>query len=127
MLLEVVAVTVVQAGQIDVLGGGEPAAGFVVNEDAADALPVVFARLKESLDLGDCAGARSADLHAIDHAGEDGVGKFEHVLGVLRERTGQIGHVYFRVSQIDLTGLPFPPSAQGEDGDASQRDEARGP
>lgn len=83
VLLEVVAVAVVQAGQIDVLGGGQPAAGFVVDEDAADPLPVVLARLKESLDLGQCAGARSADLYAIDHTGEDGVRKFEHVLGVL--------------------------------------------
>ncbi len=127
VLLEVVAVAVVQAGQIDVLGGGQPAAGFVVDEDAADPLPVVLARLKESLDLGQCAGARSADLYAIDHTGEDGVRKFEHVLGVLGERTGQIGHVHFRVSQVDLASFPFPPSAQGEDGNASQRDKARDP
>ncbi|WP_312016211.1 hypothetical protein [Bradyrhizobium vignae] len=127
MVLEVVTVAVVKAREVNVFGRGEPPAGFAVDENAADALPVVLAGLQEGLDLRNGGRARSADLHPVDHAGNDGIGEFERILGVLRQRPGEIGHIDFGIAQLDLARFLLAPSAQRQNGDAGQRHESRRP
>ena len=124
MALEVIAIAVVETGEIDVLGGREPAAGIVIDEDAPDALPVVFARFQEGLDFLEPIRSRAADFHAIDHAREDRIGQLERVLGMLRQRAGEIGHLHFGMAEIGLPRLPFAPDAERQNGDAGQRDKS---
>lgn len=71
-----------------------------------------LARLKKGADFRGGGRARPAGLHAVYHAGQDGVGQIERVLGVLRQRAREIGHVDFSVSQFDVSGFPLAPAAE---------------
>lgn len=126
MLPEIVAVAVVEPGEIDTFGRGEPAAGLVIDEDAANAIRR-FAGRQIGLELCDGLGARPVELEAVDQPNQDRIGELERVVGVLGQRVRQIGHVDFGVPEIGIARLPFAPGAQAEDSHANQHDEAGRP
>jgi hypothetical protein len=125
MMLEVVAVAVVEACEVHVLGRREPLAILVVDENAANALPGRLVGLQIGLDLGDGCGAGSFRLEAAHQSGQKRVRQFERIVGVLRQRAREIGHVHFGILQVGLSRTPFAPSAHCENGDARERDEHR--
>ncbi len=125
MLLEIVAIAVVERGEVvDLFGGGEPAAGVVVDENAAHAARRIAA-LEKDLDLGHRRRPGALELELVDEDGERVVGQLEGVVDMLGERARQVRHVGFGIAQMSLAGFPFAPAAQRQDGDAGERDKAR--
>src|SRR5882724_2941534 len=95
MSLEVVAVAVVEAGEVDVFSCRKPATGFIVDENTPNTLRRGFAELHKCLDSFDCSGFCAIRLQPIDQSDENGVSQFKSVVGMLRQRTRKIGHIHF--------------------------------
>jgi hypothetical protein len=123
MTLKVFAVTVVEPGEVDLLGRGQPSAGLVIDEDAADAVRR-FAGRQIGLELCDGVGAHSVEFQPMDKANQDRVDELERVVRMLDQRLGEIGHVHFGSPELGIARFPFAPATQGQDGDANQRDES---
>src|SRR5262245_13554430 len=102
MQLKVVAIAIVEASEVDVLGASNPATGFVVDEDSADPLSAKPPLLKECLNLRDREIIGAAGFQPVDQAGDDRLGEFERVIGMLRKRTSQVGHVHLGILHVSL-------------------------
>jgi len=70
--------------------------------------------------------AASLELKLFDEHAENGVGEFERVFGMLRQRAGQIGRNDFHV-QLNLSRGPLPPATECDKRHAGQCHESRGP
>jgi hypothetical protein len=95
MVLEIVAIAVIELGEIDVLRCGEPAAIFVIDEHAANAPQGRFAKVHRALNARQCARASSIRFQLIGDANDEIVGHLQSVLGMLCEGLGEIGNVDF--------------------------------
>ena len=126
MAREVVAVAVVELGEVDVFRRHQPAPGLVIDEQAAQARHRRLAQIDEGLEPGQGGRTGAVGLQPVDETDQDRVGQLESVLGMLRQRLGQVGHVHFGILQGRIARRPFPPGADGYDGDADQGHECRG-
>ena len=95
MVPEIGAIAVVEPGEIDVLRGGEPPSGLVVDEQAANAAQCGLAEIDDILKFRDRLRACPVHLEPVDEAAQQAVGELERVLGMLRKRAGEVGHVDF--------------------------------
>src|SRR5882724_4424807 len=95
MSLEVIAVAVVEAGEVDLSSCCKPAAGFTVDENTSNTLRRGFAELHKCLNSFDCSGFCAIRLQPIDQSDENRVGQFKSVVRMLRQRTRKIGHIHF--------------------------------
>ena len=123
MVLEIVAIAVVERREIDVLRRGEPAPSLVVDKQAADAPQRRFAAIDDILKFRDRGRVGPVRLQSVDEAADQAVGQLESVLGMLRERAGKVGHVHFGIFQGGIPQRPLAPAAEGENGDADQNHE----
>lgn len=126
VLPEIFAVAVVEPGEVDVLSGGEPAAGLVIDEDAANAVRR-FADRQIGLELCDRVRAQSVEFEPVDQPDQDRIGKLERVVRVLDQRMRQIGDVDLGAPELRIARSPFAPGAQAQNRHADQRDEPRRP
>ncbi|UPJ79752.1 hypothetical protein IVB16_34770 [Bradyrhizobium sp. 183] len=65
-----------------------------------------LARLKKGADFRGGGRARPAGLHAVYHAGQDGVGQIERVLGVLRQASPRDWPRRFQRFSVRRFGIP---------------------
>src|ERR1700688_4495568 len=108
-------------------GRRKPVAVLVVYEDAVDALRGGLAQKQERSELCQRVAVGSLGLEATDGTGYTIVQYVETIFGVLRQRSRQVGQLYFGGLHAGLARAPLPPAAHAENGDTNQRNKRRRP
>jgi hypothetical protein len=100
----------------------KPVAVFVANDQTMNTIQSGLARRKNILELGKNFGTSSVGLQAADGAQYAGIQQVETIFCMLRQRTGQVGHVHFRIRQDGRAQAPLPRGAHPQNGHADQHD-----
>jgi hypothetical protein len=111
----------------DGAGGCQPVALVVDDGDAVNALDRLLADFEQLAQLPDCRRAGSVHLQPADDADDAGIEQIEAVLGVLRQRAGEVRHFVLGCPEQHIARAPFAPAADSEDRRARQHDERRSP
>ena len=109
----------------DRAGRGQPVALVVDDGEAVDALHRLLARLQEVAQLVDRGGIGAVHLQPADDADDAGIEQVEAVLGMLRQRAGDVRHLGFGALEHRIARGPFTPAADAEDRHAGEHDERR--